>query len=105
MKVKASKSCIRVFADEKQINACKSRIEDLSAPLQDLSKVFHLAGNEARLKILFLLKEQNELCPCDLSDILEMTVPAVSQHLSKLKSGDLVKQKKVAQTVFLFAYF
>jgi ArsR family transcriptional regulator, lead/cadmium/zinc/bismuth-responsive transcriptional repressor len=29
-----------------------------------------------------------------------MTVPAVSQHLSKLKTGNLLKQKKVAQTVF-----
>jgi ArsR family transcriptional regulator, lead/cadmium/zinc/bismuth-responsive transcriptional repressor len=95
-----SKTCIRVYADVKQIKACKSRLETISTPLQGLARLLNLAGNEVRLKILFLLKEQDELCPCDLSDILGMTVPAVSQHLSKLKAGNLVKQKKVAQTVF-----
>jgi len=40
------------------------------------------------------------MCPCDLSDVLEMTVPAVSQHLRKLKDGGLVTDKKVGQTIF-----
>ncbi|MFD2100850.1 MULTISPECIES: ArsR family transcriptional regulator [Flavobacteriaceae] len=32
-----------------------------------------LAGNETRLKILFWLNEEGELCPCDFADILEMS--------------------------------
>ncbi|WP_431217102.1 ArsR family transcriptional regulator [Puia sp. P3] len=46
-----------------------------------------LAGNEVRLKILHLLEEEKELCPCDLSDMLGMSIPAISQHLRKMKDG------------------
>jgi len=52
------------------------------------------------LKILFLLKEENELCPCDLSDILGMSFPAVSQHLRKLKDGNLIEGRREGQTIF-----
>jgi DNA-binding transcriptional ArsR family regulator len=100
MKPDKSSSCIRVYADEKQIQACKMRIESLEDPIRFLAHALSLAGNEVRLKILFLLKEEGELCPCDISDILAMTVPAISQHLRKLKEGGLVTAKKTGQTVF-----
>ena len=50
--------------------------------------------------ILYLLEEEKELCPCDLADILGMTVPAVSQHLRKLKDGNIVETRKEAQTIY-----
>jgi len=59
-----------------------------------------LAGNEVRLKIIYLLEEAKELCPCDLSDILGMSVPAVSQHLRKLKDGNIVETRKEGQTIY-----
>lgn len=59
-----------------------------------------LAGNEVRLKILFLIYEENELCPCDLSDILGMSIPAVSQHLRKLRDGGLIESRREGQTIF-----
>ena len=62
--------------------------------------VLALAGNGVRLKILYLLSEETELCPCDLADILEMTVPAISQHLRKLKDAKIVKTRKEGQTIF-----
>jgi DNA-binding transcriptional ArsR family regulator len=66
----------------------------------ELADVLNLAGNAVRLKILYLLTQENELCPCDLSDILSMTVPAVSQHLKKLKDAGIVTTKKSGQTIF-----
>lgn len=92
--------CIRVYANEKQISACKSRMEELKDPICSLASVLNLAGNEVRLKVLFLLKQEGELCPCDISDILSMTVPAISQHLRKLKEGGIVTTKKTGQTIF-----
>jgi DNA-binding transcriptional ArsR family regulator len=65
-----------------------------------LSGLLALAGSEVRLKILFLLEEENELCPCDLSDILGMSIPAVSQHLRKLKDGNVIDSRRAGQTIF-----
>ena len=92
--------CIRVLADQNQISQCKEDVAAIEEPLQHLAGLLSLAGNEVRLKILFLLQQEEQMCPCDLSDVLEMTVPAISQHLRKMKDKDLVKSKKVGQTVF-----
>lgn len=92
--------CIRVLADVNQIKQCKEDLSRIENQTKSISKVLNLAGNEVRLKILFLLYQEGEMCPCDLSDILNMSVPAVSQHLRKLKDGGMVINKKIGQTVF-----
>lgn len=95
-----SNTCIRVLADPVQIKECKETLNRLEEQLDLTTKIFNLAGNAARLKILFLLHKEGEMCPCDLSDVLEISVGGVSQHLRKLRDGGLVKDKKVGQTVF-----
>lgn len=92
--------CIRVLADVHQIKQCKEDLSRIENQTRSISNILGLAGNEVRLKILYLIYKEGELCPCDLSDILNMSVPAVSQHLRKLKDGRMVKDKKVGQTVF-----
>ncbi len=93
-------SCIRKQADIKQINRCKHRVSELDGAFDYLSNGLELAGNNVRLKILFLLYEENRLCVCDMSDILGMTTSAVSQHLRKLKDRKLIKTEREAQTIF-----
>lgn len=93
-------TCVRIYADEAQINACKDKLKWAQKSVTELSKILALAGNEVRLKIIYLLGEEGELCPCDLSDILGMTIPAVSQHLRKLKDGGIVQTRKESQTIY-----
>ena len=95
-----SNRCIRVLADPVQILECKESINNIQDTIADASHIFSLAGNEVRLKILFLLNKEEQMCPCDLSDVLDMTVPAVSQHLRKLKNAKMVVDKKMGQTIF-----
>ena len=95
-----SKTCIRVLADPVQIKECKESLNELDEQLYQATQIFNLSGNAARLKILFLLHKEGKMCPCDLSDILDISVGGVSQHLRKLKDGGLVQSKKVGQTVF-----
>lgn len=93
-------SCIRVFADEAQIKLCRSKLKMVSGSLLSLTKVLDLASNDVRLKILYLLEEEGELCPCDISDILGMSIPAISQHLRKLKDGNIIQSRRDAQTIY-----
>ncbi len=93
-------SCIRQKADIKQINRCKERVSELQGSFDYLSNGLELAGNNVRLKILFLLCEEKRLCVCDLSDILGMTISAISQHLRKLKDRKLIETEREAQTIF-----
>lgn len=88
------------FLQMKQINNCKGKLKTAQKSFASLSNILALAGNEARLKILYLLEEERELCPCDLADILGMSIPAVSQHLRKLKDGNIVETRKEGQTIY-----
>lgn len=93
-------ACIRVFADTDHIGQCQTRLAYVEPALRSLALVLALAGNEVRLKILLLLAEEKQLCVCDIADVLQMTVSAVSQHLRKLKDGGVLHAHKVGQTVF-----
>ena len=92
--------CIRLYADKIQINECQKKLKENASSFSQLSKVLELAGNEVRLKMLYLLEEEDQLCPCDLSDILGMSIPAVSQHLRKLKDGHVIESRREGQTIY-----
>jgi DNA-binding transcriptional ArsR family regulator len=96
----SKQECIREVADLNQINRCIESLDEVEESIERLTTILKLAANDVRLKILYLLSKEDELCPCDLSDILDMSVPAVSQHLRKLKDGGLVETERDGQTIF-----
>jgi DNA-binding transcriptional ArsR family regulator len=98
--MESNQSCTRVFADQEQIIECKDKLQSNAQAFDELSSVLALAGNEVRLKIMFLLEEEGELCPCDLADILGMSIPAVSQHLRKMKDGHVIESRREGQTIY-----
>ncbi|MDE3183904.1 MAG: helix-turn-helix transcriptional regulator [Bacteroidota bacterium] len=98
--MKIMTTCIRLYADPIQIKSCREKVENTENAFSQMSAVLSLAGNEVRLKILYLLEEEKELCPCDLSDILGMSIPAISQHLRKMKDGGIIQFRKEGQTIY-----
>ena len=92
--------CIRLEADAKQIMNCRQVVQKMENSFDELSNILSLTGNPVRLKILYLLNQEERLCVCDLSDILEMNVSAISQHLRKLKDRNIIFSRKEAQTIF-----
>ena len=93
-------TCIRVLADINQIKECRQKIKSVDESLLLLANAFSLVGNDVRIKILYLLQEERQLCPCDLSDILGMNISPISQHLRKLKDSKIIVSKKTGQTIF-----
>lgn len=67
--------------------------------LNELADDLKLLGDKTRLTILTLLKER-EWCVCEFVDLFDISQPAVSQHLRKLKSSGLVKEQKRGQWVY-----
>lgn len=66
---------------------------------QEIAETLKLLGDKSRLLILALLREQ-ELCVCEIVEILGMSQPSISQHLRKLKSAGLVNEARRGQWVF-----
>lgn len=95
-----SDSCIRIEADIEQINKCKLLLEEQSQKIESMTSVLNLIGNTIRFNILYLLQQEGRLCVCDLSDILGISISAVSQHLRKLKDRQIIYSVKEGQTIY-----
>lgn len=67
--------------------------------LIDLAELFKVFGDSTRIKILTVLAE-SELCVCDISKAVGMTVSAVSHQLKILKQAKLVSFRREGKTVF-----
>jgi DNA-binding transcriptional ArsR family regulator len=68
--------------------------------IEEAAELMNLAGNSTRLKILFLLDNMEEVVVCDLAEMLGISVPAVVQHLAKLKAYGLVDSRRRDNGVF-----
>lgn len=55
--------------------------------------LLRVLADPTRLKLLKLVM-QEELCVCELVDLLEVSQPAVSQHMAKLKLLGLVQEHR-----------
>ncbi|PTM57828.1 ArsR/SmtB family transcription factor [Desmospora activa] len=64
-----------------------------------LADFYKALADKTRLRILALLKEE-DLCVGELVSILDMTQPAVSQHVRKLRLAGLVKERRQGQWVY-----
>ncbi|MFZ5754102.1 MAG: ArsR/SmtB family transcription factor [Bacillota bacterium] len=64
-----------------------------------LAETFKAMGDPTRIKLLHALSRQ-ELCVCDLSEILEMSQSAVSHQLRVLRNLRLVKHRKEGKMVY-----
>ncbi|MBL1280776.1 MAG: winged helix-turn-helix transcriptional regulator [Fluviicola sp.] len=97
---KTENNCIRDCANVELINQSISDLSQISMKISKTSKILNLIGNETRLKILYLIKKERKICVCDMSDILDISVSAISQQLKKLKEAHLLTSVKKAQTIY-----
>ena len=68
--------------------------------IDETAELMKLAGNSTRLKLLYLLETMTEVNVSDLSELLGVSVSAVSQHLAKLRAHRLVDSRRDAQTIY-----
>lgn len=67
--------------------------------LFSLAELFKLFSDPTRIKILYLLKI-DEMCVCDIANLLGMTDSAISHQLKLLKQASLVKFRREGKAVF-----
>lgn len=88
---------------ENQIASFRHELK-AEARLDSLSSLLNAAGNETRIRILYLLWRNGEIRVNDLAEILDVSTPAVSQQLKKLRRHRLVRSRREAQAVFYGLY-
>lgn len=64
-----------------------------------LAEFFKIIGDTTRAKILFAL-DQNEMCVCDIANVLSMSKSSISHQLGTLRRSGIVKCRKEGKEVF-----
>ena len=67
--------------------------------LYDLCELFRIFGDSTRIRILYVLFEE-EMCVCDIAQLLGMTQSAISHQLRALKNARLIKSRREGRIVF-----
>lgn len=67
--------------------------------LYKITDFYKIMGDNTRIKILYAL-DQEEMCVCDISNVLNMSKSSVSHQLSTLRKCGIVKCRKVGKEVY-----
>ena len=67
--------------------------------LNKLAEFFKILGDTTRTKILFAL-DQNEMCVCDIANVLNMSKSSISHQLGTLRRSGIVKCRKQGKEVY-----
>ena len=84
--------------DDDTVNSIEEKMP-IESELYELADLFKVFGDSTRIKILYVLYE-NEMCVFDIAKILNMTQSAISHQLRILKQNKLVKSRREGKSVF-----
>jgi len=62
--------------------------------LKKITRVLKALADENRIRILYLLSEREDLCVCEIREVIGLSQPTISSHLRILENSDLVTYSK-----------
>lgn len=64
-----------------------------------ISNYFKALGDNTRIRIIWALYN-SEMCVCDLSNLLSMSISSISHQLRELKINKLIKARRNGKTIY-----
>jgi ArsR family transcriptional regulator, lead/cadmium/zinc/bismuth-responsive transcriptional repressor len=84
--------------DEEKVNRIQGDL--LKVDISSVAKMLKAIADENRAKITYALCQEEELCVCDIANIIGITVANASHHLRTLHKQGLVKFRKEGKLAF-----
>jgi ArsR family transcriptional regulator, lead/cadmium/zinc/bismuth-responsive transcriptional repressor len=90
--------CEVTCVDEDKVKRLKGSISQQDT--MAVSQIFKALSDDTRIKIAYALSEEDELCVCDVANIVGSTTATASHHLRLLRNLGLAKYRKEGKLVF-----
>ena len=87
---------------EDVVNEVKKKIPE-DEMIYDLAEFFKVFADSTRMKIIYALME-NELCVCDIANIVQTTQSAISHQLRLLKQSMQLLHPRLISPATLFPF-
>lgn len=79
----------------KSVKSNMLSVEDFS----QISRYFKALGDSTRIRIIWALYN-SEMCVCDLSNLLNMSISSISHQLRELKINKLIKSRRKGKSIY-----
>ena len=99
VKIIASPVCNVTCFEQEKVARIKAELAKEEQLLPQLAELYKLLGNVTRLKILLALAH-GELCVCDVSHVLGLTVAATSHQVKLLRSQGWLSMRNDGKMVY-----
>jgi ArsR family transcriptional regulator, lead/cadmium/zinc/bismuth-responsive transcriptional repressor len=96
--LKPKDMCEVTCFDEEKVNRVRGKIEEIDFRL--MASVFKAMSDENRLKVAFSLVQEEELCVCDVANIVGCSNATASHHLRLLRNQGIADYRKEGKLVF-----
>lgn len=90
--------CEIACVENEKTSRVREQLDQVS--IVDVTKIFKALSDETRMKIAYSLTLEEELCVCDVANIVGATTATASHHLRHLKSLGLAKYRKEGKLVY-----
>lgn len=91
-------ACEVQFVDEQKVENVRRAMKSAET-VSLLAETFKILGDSTRIKIAFALSKE-ELCVCDIANLLGVSQSAVSHSLRTLRQMKLVRFRKEAKITY-----
>ncbi|WP_309121825.1 metalloregulator ArsR/SmtB family transcription factor [Paenibacillus sp.] len=91
-------TCELYCYDEAKVRRVQSLLKE-----QDISRMaslFKAIADETRLKVVYALSQEEELCVCDVANVTGSSLATASHHLRTLGRLNVVKYRKEGKLAF-----
>lgn len=93
------KDCCEIYCyDEAKVRRVQHAINNEDT--LGMVNMFKVLADETRLKIAYALSREDELCVCDVANIIGSSIATASHHLRTMKKMGLAKFRKEGKLVF-----
>ena len=89
-------TCDTYCHDEEKVSRVSERIDEIVG----VEQLFKALSDSTRIKIAYALTLEEELCVCDVANIIGSSTATASHHLRLLRNMGLAKYRKEGKMVF-----
>lgn len=90
--------CEVTCVDEEKVTKIQHKLNEQN-PFE-VAKIFKALSDDTRIKIAYALSIEDELCVCDVANIVGATTATASHHLRLLRNLGLAKYRKEGKLVY-----
>ncbi|MGK9250741.1 metalloregulator ArsR/SmtB family transcription factor [Paenibacillus humicus] len=99
MELKKNQDTCEIFCyDEDKVNRVREKLS--KNDFQDMAQIFKVLADHTRLKVAYALCDEDELCVCDVANIIGSTMATASHHLRLLRNMGIANYRKEGKLVF-----